>query len=337
MKINISIYYWGGEPIRTLSSGDEILPDDREILKEWSKILSDPGKFSDVWISWVTTGRVWLEGPSEDRQRRLLLRPFYKQTSGVRGQWSFCGYVFPTNIGEPAVWTTVLRRLLEISEQDLADCDGNLTIENVNSWQSGDHYQVPIGQVFHGTYSSALDQLCNSLAACDWKDLEDLRIACHPPSTIPAVTSLVLSDDFPLQNIGLLPGKPAGTERTETLRVTAPVVVTSKTLLPPASLKPEQNVFVRFSKKLIRPTLMLLAVLITYQYGKRTGNDAANEAVSTLRKENTNLLNRETQMRSEMAEIKKIQIALSNDNIRLKKLIEDSRKRIPPDIHTPSW
>jgi len=335
MKIKLSIYHWGGEPIRTLSSGDEILPDDREILKEWSKILSDPGKFNDTWISWVTTGRVWLEGPSEDRQRRLLLRPFYKQTSGVRGQWSFCGYVFPTNDGEPAVWATVLRRLLEIPEQGLADCNGNLTVDNVNPWQSGVQCQVPSGQIFHGPYSSALDQLCDSLAACDWKVLEALQIACHPPSAIPTVTAIVLSDDFPYQNIGLLPRKPTETERSGTLEVTAPGVVSTKSILPPAPSKPVQNFLIRVSKKLIRPTLMLLAVLIIYQYGKRTGNDTAKTAVSALRKENANLIKLEAQMRAEIAEMKKDQIALSNDNIRLKKEIEASRT--PPANRVAPW
>ena len=334
MKINLSIYHWGGEPIRTLSSGDEILPDDREILKEWSKLLSDPGKFSDLWISWVTTGRVWLEGPSEDHQRRLLLRPFYKQTSGVRGQWSFCGYVFPTNDGEPAVWATVLRRLLEKSEQELAGCDGNLTVKDVNPWQSADQFQAPAGQIFHGPYTSALDQLSRSLAGCEWEDLGDLRIAAHPPSVIPSITSLVLSDDFPFQNIRLLPGNPAGTERSETLQVTAPVVTPSKSLFPPASPKPEQNALIRFSKKLIQPTLMILAMLLTaiiiYQVGKCTGNTAATEEISTLQNERTNLIARVAKLESDNTDLRSEKISLLNENDRLTKESDAHHKKTPP-------
>lgn len=207
--MKIPIYYWGGEPIRLHSSAPGLDSSDIEVFKNLAKQLSDPANTHDKWIPWLNHGSVWMEFPSKDKQRRLLLLPFYKQRPGQRSLWSFCGFVFPTKTGSPALWAATIRQLLGIREEDLQGCDGILTIEDVLPWPVSTECAQAQGKIFQGSQSDVVRQLCDSIARCEWREITDLHIASHPPVSLPAVTTLLLSDEFPLKNIRLIHDKPS--------------------------------------------------------------------------------------------------------------------------------
>lgn len=296
MTMKVSIYHWGGEPIRILSSGAAIHTEDRELLKDWAKQLSDPGRVRDEWLPYLIQGTVWIEGSSNDRQRRILLRPFYKEAQGVRPQWSFCGFAFPICEGSPARWAAILHRLLDVREVDLANCEDRLTLDDVDSWNTDVSESSPLGRVFRGPYADALDTLCNSLAVCNWTQLGELHIACHPPSTIPKVTALVLSDEFPFQNIRLLPGMTANPRDGETSKRILPLQDSVAKPTPPPIPRSKQEVdrpTDGFLKNQKYPMSMLIAGLLAGNFGsvlfRDTGATAKNNESDGLTSENDKL------------------------------------------------
>ncbi len=214
--MKIPIYHWGGEPIRLHSSAPELNSSDSEVFRNLAKQLSDPANTQEKWIPWLTNGSVWMESPSKDKQRRLLLLPFYKQRPGQRSLWSFCGFVFPTKTGSPGLWAATIRQLLEITEEDLHRCDGILTIEDVSPWPVSTECARPQGKIFQGSRSDVVRQLCDSIARCEWREMTDLHIVSHPPVSFPRVTTVLLSDEFPLKNIRLIQDKTSDAEDNAT-------------------------------------------------------------------------------------------------------------------------
>ncbi len=210
--MKIPIYHWGGEPIRLHSSAPELNSSDSEVFRNLAKQLSDPANTQEKWIPWLTDGSVWMESPSRDGQRRLLLRPFYVPIPGQRSQWSFCGFAFSPNTGSTALWAATILKLLEIREEDLHGCDGVLTITDVSPWPVSRECAPPQGKIFQGSRTDAIRRLCDSIARCDWNDIADLHVASHPPVSFPHVTTLLLSDEFPLKNIRLIHDKPSNAE-----------------------------------------------------------------------------------------------------------------------------
>ena len=209
--MKIPIYYWGGEPIRLHSSAPEWNSSDSEVLKNMANQLSDPANTQKQWIPWLTDGSVWMDSPSSDGQRRLLLRLFYDNT-GVRGLWSYCGFAFSTNTGSTALWAATILKLLEIREEDLHGCGGVLTITDVSPWPVSSECAPPHGKILQGSRTDAIRQLCDSIARCKWNEIAALHIASHPPVSLPHVTTLLLSDEFPLKNIFLIHDKPSDSD-----------------------------------------------------------------------------------------------------------------------------
>lgn len=213
--MKIPIYHWGGEPIRLHSSAPEWNPSDSEILRNMANQLSNPAYTQEKWMPWLTDGSVWMDSPSSDGQRRLLLRPFYDNT-GIRGLWSFCGFAFSTNTESTALWAATILKLLEIREEDLHGCGGVLTITDVSPWPVSTECAPPQSKVYQGSRTDAIRQLCDSIARCEWNDITDLHVASHPPVSFPHVTTLLLSDEFPLKNIFLIHEKPSYVEDKST-------------------------------------------------------------------------------------------------------------------------
>jgi hypothetical protein len=313
--MKIPIYHWGGSPIRVFASGTETQASDRATFKAWSGRLSDPANANDDWLTWVKKGRVWFEGSSNDHQSRLLLRPFY-QDSGVRPQWAFCGFVFPISAGEPAVWATVLRRLLEVREDDLVPSDGNLIIEEIVPWKVIKECPFPVGQVFDGSHSDALSHLCDSIASCTWKDLESLHIACHPPSAFPSVNSLVLSDNFPIKNIRILK------EDSTNLRYRAE---SSPALVPPHLPKmeggSEKKREKQDSEKSRHPLLVLILwLVIGFFMGWYLRSSNATDALTSCEKRITDLISKNEQLESKNVVLNR---QLASEVMKNKKLREE--------------
>lgn len=207
--MKVFVYSWGGEPIKMISRGAEIPDADVKRLKEWSRLISDPAYVKDMWLPLANDGRVWLEGPSSDFQRRLLLRPF-SSVDGQRKIWHFWGFSFL--LGSPITWARVFRQLVAFDRAQLEGCEGEIELSGAY-----DDNEVPVerrvtGRVFGGSYNDALLKLCAGIAASSHEQLCNLSIACHPPRSLAGFSTLVLTDDFPLKGVGILPPKFGGDE-----------------------------------------------------------------------------------------------------------------------------
>ncbi len=201
--MKIPIYSWGGHPIKVISSGEGIEKSDINAFRNWSKIISDPAN-REEWLSWVSEGKCWLEGPSADFKRRLLLWPFFERRDGARGHWNFWGFVFPTESLTPDAWASSLHYLVNLEQNQLKMAGDSLEIPDSEPINTRSNGVSPIGQVFGGPYPDALRQLVDAISGWKWNDLRGLSIACHPPTSLTNFSSLIRSEGFPLQKVGLV-------------------------------------------------------------------------------------------------------------------------------------
>jgi hypothetical protein len=202
MNLNISSCYWGGEPIRVINGEESFIRDDMRTLKRWGDFLSDPAKGEQPWIDDLAKGRTWLDVPSADGKRRLLLRVFRHDKQGSRPLWFFSAFSFDTALAEPAIWAAAIRRLLVKTEGEISEANGCIELDRIDpisSISSGS----PLGAVFRGSYGSALDRYCEALAGSQWHTINGFFTASHPAASHPDFTTLLIADDFCYQGIRL--------------------------------------------------------------------------------------------------------------------------------------
>lgn len=203
MNLRIQICYWGGEPIRVINGEEGFNRDDVRTLKKWGDFLSDPAKGEQPWIDGLTQGRTWLDLPSADGKRRLLLRVFRRDQPGSRPLWFFSGFSFDIAFAEPAIWAAAIRRLLVMTEKEISEANGGIELDRIEL-NARTASASPLGVVFRGSYGSALDRYCEALAGCQWDGGKYLFTASHPPASHPDFTTLLLADDFCYQGIRLI-------------------------------------------------------------------------------------------------------------------------------------
>jgi cell division protein FtsB len=203
MNLKIPICYWGGEPIRVINGEESLNREDIRTLKKWGDFLSDPAKGEQPWIDGLSQGRTWLELPSADAKRRLLLRVFRRDIQGSRPLWFFSAFAFDVALAEPAIWAAATRRLLVLTEKNISEAKGCIELDRIDPNYSGGS-GPPLGTVFRGSYGSALDKYCEALAGSQWHAINGLFTASHPPACHPEFTTLLIADDFCYQGIRLV-------------------------------------------------------------------------------------------------------------------------------------
>lgn len=203
MNLKIPTCYWGGEPIRVINGEECFNRDDVRTLKKWGDFLSDPAKGEQPWIDGLSQGRTWLDLPSADGKRRLLLRVFRRDKQGSRPLWFFSACSFDTALADPSIWAAATRRILVKSEEEISEANGCIELDRIDpisSISSGS----PLGAVFRGSYGSALDRYCEALAGSQWHTINGFFTASHPAASHPDFTTLLIADDFCYQGIRLV-------------------------------------------------------------------------------------------------------------------------------------
>jgi hypothetical protein len=202
--MRFSIYRWGGHPVTSTNHGDPTLDADVAVYRRWAGLLSDSASVREEWLQWVASGKAWLEGPSTDSSRRLLLRAFYERPGGGRGIWHFFGITLPIESIAPPAWATTLGGLVALGKDELERIVGQLSFPEATPPDFRGDCESPYGRIYNnGSYADLLSQLCHSLSCSTWDELKRISIACHPPCSLPGFSTLILSDDFPPKNIGI--------------------------------------------------------------------------------------------------------------------------------------
>lgn len=203
MNLKIPTCYWGGEPIRVINGEESFNRDDMRTLKRWGDFLSDPAKGEQPWIDGLSQARTWLDLPSADGKRRLLLRVFRRDKQGSRPLWFFSAFSFDTALADPSIWAAATRRLLVKSEEEISEATGCIQLEHIDPIAYGSNGSL-LKAVFRGSYGSALDRYCEALAGCQWHAINGFFTASHPPASHPDFTTLLIADDFCYQGIRLV-------------------------------------------------------------------------------------------------------------------------------------
>ncbi len=203
MNLKIPTCYWGGEPIRVINGEESFNRYDLRTLKRWGDFLSDPAKGEQPWIDGLSQGRTWLDLPSTDGKRRLLLRVFRRDKQGSRPLWFFSAFSFDTELAEPSIWAAATRRLLVKNEAEISEANGCIQLEHIDPIASGSNGSL-LDAMFRGSYGSALDRYCEALARCQWDAINGFFTASHPPASHPDFTTLLIADDFCYQGIRLV-------------------------------------------------------------------------------------------------------------------------------------
>lgn len=205
--MKISIYSWGGHPVKVFANGCGEDRSDIKVFKSWENLIVEPANDErSRWLPWISRGECWLEGPSSDFQRRLLLRYFYEVPSGERGLWSFWGCIFPIEGTHPSLWASFLSHIVQVPKDELEHYGESIEWPDKDP-PSTDNANGPLsGKFFEGTYPSALRQLETAIAGSSWDQLRQVQIACHPPKSLPGFTTVIRSDGFPLGRVS--PSRP---------------------------------------------------------------------------------------------------------------------------------
>lgn len=198
--MRVSIYRWGGHPVTSTNQGGPTLAEDLAVFRCWASLFCDPAA-AHGWSQFATAGKAWLEGPSTDSSRRLLLRAFYERCQGERGVWYFFGITLEVESITPSVWVTALNRLVTLEKEALEEITGELSIPQSPLSDTRGGCESPYGRTYTGNYPEILNSLCNALSCCNWDELSRISIASHPPRSLEGFSTVILSDDFPLKNI----------------------------------------------------------------------------------------------------------------------------------------
>jgi len=285
--MRVSIYRWGGHPVTTTDHSDPSLPADVDVFRQWSRSLIDTAYVCEEWLPWAAAGKVWLEGPSSDSGRRLLLRAFYERAEGERGIWHFFGITLPVAIN-PSAWAAALGWLVVLGKEELEGTLGELSIPEVALSGSVDGCESPFGRTFTGTYPELLGELCHSLSCCTSEDVKRISIACHPPCTLQGFSTLILADDFPLKNIVIKEGGPR-----------PPKIVTPA----PAAFDPVSGPLLVQIKNFVRPWWggVLLGLVVGLVVGITVGNSRRGSEIVRLKRENSELRMDSGNLREELS------------------------------------
>ena len=302
MNLNIPSCYWGGEPIRVINGDESFNRDDLRTLKRWGDFLSDPAKGEQSWIDGLSQGQTWLDLPSTDRRRRLLLRVFRRDQQGSRPLWFFSAFSFDIALAEPASWAAAIRRLLLKTEKEISDANGCIELDGIDL--SARSVAVsPFGTVFRGAYGYALNRYCEALAGCQWQEINGLFTASQPPATHPDFTTLLIADDFCYQGIRVI-------EKAEP--ATPEPKIQTKTQKSDGSLKTAwtQQVLARF-----KMPIFLAAIFIAFWFSVKASK--FQSTLNSLEGENQVL---RTEIRTLIFEKQKIEI----DNQSLRKQLSQA-------------